>query len=46
MKPLSHKEMCKECNSLDKNPKKSIKKWKKKARQLAKKLIRKESSGR
>lgn len=41
MKPMSWKSLWKEANSLDKNPKKSIKKYKKKERQAAKKLIRK-----
>lgn len=39
MKPLSYREFWKESNSADKNPKKSIKKWKKKSRQQAKKEI-------
>lgn len=39
MKPLSHREIWKESNSNDKMPKKSVRKWKKKARQKAKKDI-------
>ena len=36
------RSMYKEANSLDKMPKKSIRKWKKKSRQKAKKDIRKQ----
>lgn len=39
MRPLSFRAMWKEANSSDKMPKKKIKKWKKKARQIAKKDI-------
>lgn len=42
MKPLGHRSLYKEENSLDKTPKKSVKKWKKKDRQAAKKNIKKQ----
>lgn len=40
MKPLGHRGMYKEINSLDKMPSKKVKKWKKGARQKSKKEIR------
>jgi hypothetical protein len=42
MKPLAWKAVYKEENGLDKMPKKSIKKWKKKDRQAGKKDIKNE----
>ena len=44
MKPLGFRAMIKEANSVDKIPKKSVKKWKKKERQLVKKVIKNERS--
>lgn len=43
MRPLGFPAIYQEANDRDKMPKKTIKKWKKKARQKAKKHIRKES---
>lgn len=45
MKPMAWRAMLSEENSADKMPKKTVKKWKKKDRQAAKKQIRKEKNG-
>jgi hypothetical protein len=42
MKPLGFRAMLKEQNNADRMPKKSVRKWKKKDRQKAKKQIREE----